>query len=47
MKKYSSPETMSLEVMAHDIICASGGPAPAPSRSGSIGTMDSNNGDWY
>lgn len=45
-KNYVTPETeSSLVVMAQSIICASGG--PAPSRSGSIGTMNSNNGDWY
>lgn len=45
MKKYSSPETMSLVVMAHDIICASAGPAPAPTR-GQIGNAAQGNFVW-
>lgn len=44
-KNYSTPETQSLEVMAHDIICASGA-AGAPNRSGSIGDMGQIDGDW-
>lgn len=44
-KNYSTPETQSLEVMAHDIICASGA-AGAPDRSGSLGTMDQEDGVW-
>lgn len=44
-KNYSTPETQSLEVMAHDIICASGA-AGAPGRSGSIGDMGQIDGDW-
>lgn len=43
-KNYSTPETQSLEVMAHDIICASA--APAPARTGQIGNMGQDNGVW-
>lgn len=42
-KNYSTPETQSLEVMAHDIICASGS---GPARVGQIGTMGQDNGAW-
>lgn len=44
-KKYFTPETNSLEVMAHDMLCASGG-AGAPGRTGQIGSMDKTEIAW-
>lgn len=43
-KNYSTPETQSLEVMAHDIICASA--APAPGRSGQLGNATQTDFAW-
>jgi len=37
--KYITPETKSLTMQAQGMICA-GSPAPAPGRSGELGTMN-------
>jgi len=46
MKKYLSPETMSLQVNAQTIVCASPGPEPAPGRSMSLPNVSKTNGSW-
>jgi len=46
MRKYQTPETKILNLQAQSMIC--GSPAPAPGRSGSIGTMTTRAGQaWY
>lgn len=44
MKHYNQPETNVLQVMNNSIICASA--APAPGRTGQLGTMGQDNGAW-
>ena len=46
MKHYNQPETKVLQVMNNGIVCASPGPAPAPSVSGQLGTMERTTNTW-
>ncbi len=45
MKHYNQPETKFLQVVNSSIICASGGPAPAP-FTGQLGTMKNTDKSW-
>ncbi|MCQ2333140.1 MAG: hypothetical protein MJZ88_00820 [Paludibacteraceae bacterium] len=45
MKHYNQPKTQVLQVMNNSIICASGGPAPAPARV-SVTPVTKTDGTW-
>ncbi len=45
MKQYNQPQTNVLKVLNNSIICASGGPAPAPARV-SINYVTKTDGTW-